>query len=98
MLLAHAGQKHAHVEVLGTEPLQKDCIVFFGPHQVDMLVAGDPFFLAAGRDRPDLDHHGLLLFGLQGEALDTGLPEKAVVGFQTVIVPGGNIESRGALE
>src|SRR5262249_38713167 len=76
MLLTHSGQKHADVQVFGAEPLQKDRVVLFRAHQVNVVVAGDPFFLTSGCDRPDPDHHGLLLFGLKCKALDAWLPEK----------------------
>ena len=97
MLLAHAGQKHANVEILGAEPLQKDVVILLRPHQVDVLIACDPLFLAAGRDRPDLDRHGPGLLRLESKLLDARLPKKTVVGFQTVIA-GGNIESRLSFE
>jgi len=42
--------------------------------------------------------HVPLAIGLEGEALDGGLPEEAVIVFQTIIVTGRNIKSRGALE
>src|SRR3989442_12666733 len=57
-----------------------------------VLVTADPFLLAAGCDRPDPDHDRLRLFGLNGERLHSRLPEEAVIGLQTIIVPGGNVE------
>ena len=55
---------------------RKTVVVFFGAHQVDVLVAADPFLLAAGRDRPDLYHHGLGLVTLERELLHARLQKK----------------------
>ena len=98
MLLSLQLQEVADREVFCLQPLQEDCVVLLGSHQVDVVVGREPVPLAAGRDRLDLENDPAPLFRAKRKLSDGRFEESPVVGLDAIVGGGGQIERCRAFE